>query len=173
MIHPIPHPLPRPFRHVAAITPAATRVPVAFAFALAVVCALLAATPAIAHEYYGKSFKVIHPWALPTAPDATSADVYVRFEEITAGDRLIAAHTALAERVELRGAPSPAPAQVAEPVLSAIDLPASGTLDLQPEGMHLTLLNLKQPLQMLRSYPMTLEFERSGPMDVMVSVGAH
>jgi copper(I)-binding protein len=131
----------------------------------------LKAGSALAHEYYAGSFTVIHPWALPTEPDATTAAVYVSFEEIAAGDKLVGADTTLAEAVELRG-----PAATTggpEIVLKAIDLPAASAVALRPEGMHLQLLRLKTPLQWQRSYPMTLHFEKSGPVDVMVSIGAH
>ena len=130
------------------------------------------ALPLQAHEYYTDSFKVIHPWALPTAVGATSAPVYVRFEEISRGDTLVSADTELAEKVELHDAQkeSGKPAAVA---LTAIDLPAGTVVDLQPDGRYLLLVGLKQPLQWQRSYPMTLRFSKSGPVQVMVSIGSH
>ena len=142
---------------------------------IAAAAALTLATSAVpvqAHEYYAKSFKIIHPWALPTEPGATSAAVYVKFEEIAEGDKLISAHTSFAEKVELRGAAkkesSKQPAAI-----KAVDLPAGATVDLLPEGAHLMLLNLTAPLQWGRSYPLTLQFEKSGAIEVMVSIGAH
>ena len=133
---------------------------------------LMTGQSACAHEYYAKSFKVIHPWALPTDPGASSAKVYVRFEEISASDTLIGAQTSLAERVEListlnKGADS------ASSQITRVALPAGETVDLIPDGTYLLLSNLHTPLQWERSYPMTLLFEKSGPIEVVISIGAH
>ena len=132
-------------------------------------CALcVASSGAIAHEYYAKSFKVIHPWAEPSASGDKDAAVYVVFDEISGADRLLAAHTSLAAKVELRGA-----AATGDAVLRKIELVSGKTLTLSPDSAHLLLINLKAPLQAGRSYPMTLEFEKAGPVQVMISIGAH
>ena len=122
--------------------------------------ALLPLAPAMAHEYYAKTFTIIHPWALPTEAGGNTAAVYLKFEEISAGDRLLAAHAGMAGQVVLRGA-------------AAIDLPAGASVELKPGTAYLELTGLKAPLQAGRSYPMTLQFEKSGPIQVMVSIGAH
>jgi len=134
--------------------------------------ALCACAPLMAHEYYGKSLKVIHPWALPTEAGATSAAVYVRFEEISINDKLVSAHTNLAGRVELHAARE-AGAAGAPKQLSAIDLPAGAIVDMEPGTAHLMLVDLKAPLQNQRSYTLTLNFEKSAPMQVVISIGAH
>ena len=134
--------------------------------ALAIAAAILC-TPAMAHEYYARSFKVIHPWAEPTPSGIRSAQVYMKIEQISEGDRLLSARTSLAEKVELHAGPATtAP-------LAAIDLPPGPDIDLDAGTGYLQLLNLTAPLQWGRSYPMTLVFEKSGPVDVMISVGAH
>lgn len=129
-------------------------------WALGLGAGILLAAPAMAHEYYAKSFTIIHPWALPTEAGVGTAAVYLKFEEISAGDKLVAAHASMAEKVALRGA-------------AAIDLPAGATVELKPGTAYLELTGLKSPLQWGRSYPMTLQFEKSGPIQVMVSIGAH
>jgi copper(I)-binding protein len=132
-------------------------------------CAFIVASPAtIGHEYYAKSFKVIHPWAEPSANGDKNAAVYVVFDEISGADKLLAAHTTLAGKVELRGAGADG-----GEVLRKVDLVSGKTLTLGPDGAHLLLIDLKAPLQTGRSYPMTLEFEKAGPVQVMISIGAH
>ena len=129
-------------------------------------CVLIAVFPiAHPHEYYAKSFTVVHPWAEPSAAGAKNAEVFVKFDEISAGDKLVAAHSSLADSVELRSATNT--------VLRNIDLASGKPVELGPRGAHLLLVNLKAPLQVGRSYPMTLEFEKSGPVQVQVSIGAH
>lgn len=134
--------------------------------ALAIAAAFFCA-PASGHEYYGKNFKVIHPWADASAPGATSAEVYMKIEQISEGDRLLAAQTSLADKVELRAGPA-----TIEP-LAAIELPPGPDIDLDASRSYLRLVNLTAPLEWGRSYAMTLVFEKSGPLDVMISVGAH
>ncbi len=133
---------------------------------LAAAAAMLC-TPAVGHEYYAQSFKVIHPWAEPSAPGAQSANVFMKIEQISEGDRLLSAQTSLAEKVELHAGP------VAATPLDAIALPPGPDIDLDADRGYLHLVNLRAPLQWGRSYPMTLVFEKSGPVDVMISVGAH
>jgi copper(I)-binding protein len=119
---------------------------------------------ALAHEYYGKGFTLIHPWAEPSAPHATAASVFMHFEGVAQGDRLLRARSDIAASVELQGrGGKPAPKGIEirpETVLTA-------------EGPHLVLTGLTAPLQLGRSYPLTLVFEKSGTMNVMVSIGAH
>lgn len=132
-----------------------------------VVAAAIFSNQAVGHEYYAKSFKVIHPWAEPTAPDTKSADVYMRIEQISEGDRLLSAQTSFAEKVDLHvGAATTA-------AVEAIVLPPGPDIDLDAGTAYLRLVNLTAPLQWGRSYPMTLLFEKAGPVDVMISVGAH
>jgi copper(I)-binding protein len=106
---------------------------------------VLAAMPLLAHEYQADGFTLIHPWADATGPGATDAPVHYTLEEVTREDRLLRASTPYAEQVEIRG----------------------------PDAPQLVMHGLKAPLEWGRSYLMTLEFERAGPIVVMISVGAH
>ena len=131
------------------------------------------AVAAHAHEYYTATFKIIHPWADATAPGTSIAPVYLKFEEITASDRLVSARSDIAGKIELRSKlNSDASAEVSA-TLSAIAVTAGSTTDLHPSGAHLVMIGLKTPLQWGRSYPLTLIFEKAGAIDTMLSVGSH
>jgi copper(I)-binding protein len=136
-----------------------------FIYVLACLAAFGGACPQTdAHEYYGKSFTLIHPWAEPSEPHAQSADVFMHFEGVEQPDRLVGASSSLATNVELRGPDgNPAPEGIA----------VGPETSLQPGGAHLVLTGLKQPLELGRSYPLTLDFDKSGTMHVMISIGAH
>jgi len=124
-----------------------------------------------AHDYYAKFFHIHHPWAEPTESGAADSAVYLKFDEISTDDKLIGAKTLLAERVELR---APADAEASGnpgKLLNGIALVSGSEVELSPGTARLVLKGLKLPLQWGRSYPMTLEFEKSGVMLVMVSVG--
>lgn len=136
---------------------------------LLVLCA--ACWPAQAHDYYAKFFHIHHPWAEPTELGAADSAVYVKFDEIAADDQLISASTLLAERVELRGPTGGGQPGIEGPLLNGIALASGAEVELRPGAARLVLKGLKLPLQLGRSYPMTLEFEKSGAVFVMVSVG--
>ena len=136
---------------------------------LLVLCA--ACWPAQAHDYYAKFFHIYHPWAEPTEPGAADSAVYVKFDEIAADDQLISASTSLADRVELRGPAGVSPSGTEGLLLNGIALASGSEVELRPGSARLVLKGLKLPLQLGRSYPITLEFEKSGVVFVMVSVG--
>ncbi|MCJ0763976.1 copper chaperone PCu(A)C [Variovorax terrae] len=127
-----------------------------------------AAAVADAHEYYLPGLTFVHPWAEPTAPGATSAPVYFTVEAVSKGDKLVKVVTPLAEKVEFRDA-GPA----SKPPLKSLSIQPGGDTEFTEGKRHLLLQGLKMPLQWGRSYEMTLMFEKGGPLQVMVSVGAH
>lgn len=45
-------------------------------------------------------------------------------------------------------------------------LPANGQVKAEPGGLHLMLLDLKQPLKVGDRIPVTLKFERAGSVNV-------
>ncbi len=138
-----------------------------------VLVALCMMAGAGAHEYYTTSFKVIHPWAEPTEPGVRVAPVFLKLEEISADDRLIGARSDFAAKVELRSPLKGGGSAETSAPLEAIAVTAGSTINLSPTGAHLLMLDLKTPLLMGRSYPLTLIFEKSGAIDTMLSVGAH
>ena len=129
----------------------------------ALVC--LVATSICAHEYYARTFKIIHPWALPTLIEAGKAEVYLRFEEICDDDRLISASSPFAREVNI--------VDQAAQKLDSIELHADQEIELRPGGTHLEMRGLTVPLQFERSYPLTLVFEKNGRIDTEISIGAH
>jgi copper(I)-binding protein len=130
----------------------------------------LIVSPAIgaAHEYYAPNFTVIHPWADATEPDAKSAPIYFKLESVQGKDRLLKVMTPYAESVEFRANDN----KSAKP-LKTIDFAPADAIDFGKDKPHLLLKGLKTPLQWGRSYQMTMVFEKAGPLQVMVSVGAH
>jgi copper(I)-binding protein len=54
--------------------------------------------------------------------------------------------------------------------VAAIEIHPGTPTVLQPGGMHVMLIDLKQPLKEGERIPLTLEFERAGTVEIMVSV---
>ena len=56
--------------------------------------------------------------------------------------------------------------------IDAIELAPKARVQMKPgSGLHFMLIGLKQPLKEDASFPMTLEFERAGKVEVKVVVG--
>lgn len=130
---------------------------------------VLSPIAASTHEYYGLDFTLLHPWADATPEGQLgSAPIYFSMENVRNKDRLVRASTRYAETVEFRSSDAPD-----AKVLKAIDIAPADKLDFGADRPHLVLRDLKVPLQWGRSYEMTMVFEKSGAIQVMVSVGAH
>jgi periplasmic copper chaperone A len=132
------------------------------------VCGLALGGVCQAHEYYAKNFKVIHPWGEPSQPSDKEAKVFLSFEDVQSDDVLLRASSPAADSVEFR-----AVAAGKEKLISELQVVKGDKLEWFPGKTHLVLKGLKAPLDLARSYPMTLYFKHSGPINVMISVGAH
>jgi len=131
----------------------------------------LVALPALAeHRYQLDSLRIDHPYARATPPGAKTGAVF--FTVDNAGpteDRLIRASTPIAAAVavhqmvledgvmRMRAVPS-------------VDLLPGGRLEFNPNGYHLMLLDLKQPLKVGERFPLTLTFEHGGAILISVWV---
>jgi hypothetical protein len=55
-------------------------------------------------------------------------------------------------------------------LLSKIEVPAEGSVSLEPGGKHIMLINLKQELKPAEKISLTLNFEKAGPLTVEAEV---
>ena len=123
---------------------------------------LLPTTPARACEFFCLSLRITHPWTRASATGATTAQVLMRFDEVTADDRLIRIETPVAAGAELVG---DGPARPMNLLIAA-----GQELTLTETGLHIRLTGLRQPLEMACTYPLTLTFEKSGVVEADLSV---
>lgn len=140
---------------------------------LATTAMLLSPASSFAHDYRVGKVSVEHPYAPPTISSASTAAVYLRRIDNSGdqADRLIAARTPVARAVEFHAMRIDAANVMQMRAQPHIEIPASGKLELRPGGpLHLMLLDLKRPLKEGNRFPLTLVFERSGEIEVMVWV---
>ena len=52
----------------------------------------------------------------------------------------------------------------------SLEIRSGGRLELKPNGYHLMLLDLKQPLKVGEKFPLTLTFKRGGGVLILVVV---
>ena len=108
------------------------------------------------------NFVLVHPWARATAPDATEASVCMGFEEVEAEDWLIGASSPVAESAEMGGE-----GQGKAVKFRIVKGQSSG---LSETGTYLKLVGLKFQLEVGRSFPLTLVFEKAGATTTSLSI---
>jgi copper(I)-binding protein len=125
---------------------------------------LLAAAPAWAQV------TVSGAWARATPPGAKVAAGYMTLRNAAAAaDRLVAASSPAAERVETHVTVKDGDvARMRE--VKGYDVPANGTLTLAPGGSHLMLVNIKAPLKEGDKVPVVLRFEKAGEIHAQLAV---
>ena len=135
-----------------------------------IVLLLAASTAALPHSHEKGDLQIRHPWSRATPPGAKVAAGY--FEIRNNGkqsDRLLSASTPVAKKVEMHVTEHAG--EVAKMrQLRAFEVPGRERLALEPNGAHLMLVDLVQPLKKGERFAMTLRFERAGEVEVQFEV---
>ncbi len=113
-------------------------------------------------EFFASTLRVTHPWARATPQEAGVAIVCLRFDEVTEDDRLVGVQSMVAERAELGGPLGRRPVD--------LPIPRGEVMLLSEHGIHIRLLALTMPLELTRSYPMQLVFEKAGVLRTDLSI---
>ena len=114
--------------------------------------------------------EVREAWSRATPP---GAQVGVGYMEIrnkgTQPDRLVAASTPVAKRVEMHITQRDGEVMRMRQV-QGFDIPAGERITLRPGGSHLMLVDIVQPLKKGERFTMRLRFERAGEIEVELEV---
>lgn len=121
--------------------------------------------PAPACEFFSSRLRIWHPWTRATRVDADTARLCMRFDEIQSDDRLIGLVTPVAAGARLAG-----PGITDRDSRLSLPLHAGQELTLAEDGLHIELLDLQQPLQLGRSFPLRLIFEFAAPVEATLNV---
>ncbi|HEY4250797.1 MAG TPA: copper chaperone PCu(A)C [Roseomonas sp.] len=138
---------------------------------LAAAIALLAALPAAAQDYRAGDIIVSQGWSRAAGANATGGAFLTIRNTGTAPDRLVAASSPIARRVELHIMSMDGDVMRMRPV-DAVELPAGATVQLAPGGLHIMMIGLTQALEQGGTAPLTLRFERAGEVQVQLAVQA-
>jgi len=128
---------------------------------LAVSVSLLVPT-ARACEFFTATLRITHPWTRATAAGDPFAVVCLTFDEVSKTDRLIGVESPVAAGAEMGGDQTGGPVDVL--------IPAGRETVLSEEGVHVRLVGLRHPLELARTYPLTLIFEKGGAVGTKLSV---
>jgi periplasmic copper chaperone A len=139
---------------------------------LAAALTLFTLAPAQAHGGQAGDVEITHPYATPSLPGVPNGGAYiVRLENKgKVADRLLRASTPMAQRVELHTMTMDGTVMRMREV-GEIALAPGAKVEMRPGmGYHFMLMGLTQPLRVGESFPLTLEFERGGKVEVKVVV---
>ena len=128
-----------------------------------------AAVPSAVHG----TLEMYKPWARSSAhllPDSLAGAFLAITNRGPDDDRLVAASSPLAERIELYGIKVVGADIDMRPLARGVALQAGHTTVLKPRGYHLLLQGVKAPLAEGSTLPVTLTFEKAGAVTVEFAV---
>ena len=115
------------------------------------------------------SLSVEHPWARATPPGASVGGAYFVVMNSGSEDKLLRIDSPVATTAAMHQMSMNGGIMQMRPVES-VRVPAHGQVQFTPEGLHVMLMGLKQPLAEGQHFPMTLVFQNAGSIHVDVVV---
>ena len=127
---------------------------------------------AVADDFKAGAITIDDPWARATIGDAKSTAAYMRIENSgDAPDRLVAVTSEKAEHLMLHESRMEGDVMRMVHLDGGIELPAHGSAELKPLGLHVMVTGLKAPLKDGETLPLTLVFEKQGEVAIEAKVG--
>lgn len=128
------------------------------------------ATPAIAGDYLQGDIHVMKPWSRPLPAVSVNGAAYMTLmNKGNVADKLIAISTPAATKAEIHNHIMEDGLMKMRPV-SALEIAPGNPKVLQPGGLHIMLMGLTAPLVEGNAFPLTLNFERAGSIEVNVMI---
>jgi len=116
------------------------------------------------------TLQITEPWARESPPTMTNGAVYMTLTNTgSETDRLLEGSGEVAETIELHTHIMENHVAKMRKVES-IEVATGQPTVLQPGGLHIMLIGLKQPLTAGQTFPLTLRFEKAGEIPVEVTV---
>lgn len=114
---------------------------------------------------------VVAAWSRATGPGMSVGAGYMIISNLGAApDRLLSVSSPVSERVEIHRTSIEDGTVRMRQVADGVMVPAGGTVEFSPGGLHLMLVQLKQSLRAGQSVPLKLVFERAGAITASMSV---
>jgi periplasmic copper chaperone A len=138
---------------------------------LALIAALFATAPAIAHDFTVGDLQIIHPHIPQPAASAKAAGGFMAIvNNGTEVDRLIGVETGIAMKSEVHESKVDANGVGTMTHVDAIAIPPGETVNLEHGGYHVMLMGLTVPLTEGDLHKATLIFERAGRVEIEFQV---
>lgn len=121
-------------------------------------------------EQHAHKLTIDQPWAPHTGKRTMSAAVYLKMHNGgPESDTLVNVRSDVAEMTMLHRSYEEDGIMRMDHV-EALEVPAGGSAALSPGSYHIMLMRLAAPLKRGEHFPLTLEFEKAGPVTVMVEI---
>jgi copper(I)-binding protein len=136
-----------------------------------VLCALLAcSTLTFAHEYQRGELLITQPWSRELPVDLPGGSAYFTvLNQGSQADRLIAVSSPRAQHATLHTQAGNDGMMNMQNV-AVMDIPAHTEVTFKPGANHVMLSGMQQPLKAGEQFPLILEFEQAGKIEVQVDV---
>ena len=110
-------------------------------------------------------------WARATPGGARTGAAYMTLMNSGASaDRLLSATTPVADQIQFHKETEDNGVSRMREVHS-VEISPGGKVIFKPSEMHIMIIGLKQPLKEGQAFPVTLQFEKAGKIDVTVPIG--
>lgn len=144
---------------------------------LIVSTAFICAVPSLsfAHDAKVGNIAVNGAYTRATVAGQAAAGGFMKITSSGAADQLISATSPVSNDVQLHTMKMDGNVMQMREV-KQIDIPANGTVDLKPGGLHLMFMNIKTPLKAGDLVPVKLKFAKAGEIEVKMPVnpsGSH
>jgi copper(I)-binding protein len=113
--------------------------------------------------------QVEHAWSRATPGSSRIGVVYLVLRDAAASDMLTGASTPVAGRATLHESYREGGLDKMR-MLEGVMLPRNKEVAFAPGGRHIMLMDLKQPLKVGETFPLTLEFAHAAPVTATVTV---
>lgn len=139
-----------------------------------IAAAVLVATPAAAHQYNKGALNIVHPSSRLAAKGMTGVGYLTVNNKGATPDFLLAIESPIAAKVEIHASTNTNGVSRMAKVKGGVAVPAKGSVKLEPGGLHVMFVKLKQPLAAGDRFSAVLVFRNAGrvPIEFMVQGGA-
>lgn len=120
-------------------------------------------------EYRIGQLKIENPYARATVPGQKAAGGFMKIENKGTADQLIAASSPVAGEMQLHTMTMDGNVMKMREI-KVIDVPANGSVELKPGGLHLMFMDIKSPLKAGEAVPVKLKFQKAGEVEIKVPV---
>ena len=124
-----------------------------------------------AQEVKVGSIKVENAYTRATVPGQQVAGGFMKIENKGAADQLISASSPASSEVQLHEMAMEGNVMRMRQVKEVV-VPAGGTVELKPGGLHLMFMNIKTPLTAGETVPVKLKFAKAGEVEIKMPVNA-
>jgi len=132
------------------------------------VALLMPARPVVAQAGHG--IAVTQAWARATPPGASVGGAYFTIVNDGDADVLLRVESPVSRKAEVHLMQMKDGMMSMRP-MPTVAIPAHGRVVFSPEGLHVMLVDLHQPLRQGEHVPLTLVFRKAGPVQVQAITG--